>query len=81
MPYTEGFERWWDVCWAAASSRGDEVVTVCPEHGPPNYQPCDVEQEPLSDIWDVNHWLALRQQRRFGELYGESNTSSLVEEA
>jgi len=23
--------------------------------------------EPLANIWDVNHWIALRRQKRFAE--------------
>lgn len=52
---------------------------MTPEHGPPNYQVCDPSTNtPLADIWDVNHWIALRRQKRFAELYGEENTSKLV---
>jgi len=29
-------------------------------------------------IWDVNHWISLRRQVRFSELYGEANSSKLV---
>ena len=29
---------------------------------------CDPEtNEPLANIWDVNHWIALRRQKRFAE--------------
>ena len=34
---------------------------------------------PLADIWDVNHWIALRQQARFAEMFGVDNTSKLIE--
>lgn len=71
MPYTEGFERWWDLIWEAQKARGDQFTTFTPEHGPPNYQQTDPQSgEPLADIWDVNHWIALRRQARFAELYG-----------
>ena len=35
-------------------------------------------EEPLSDIWDVNHWIAMRRQERFKELFGAEGASSLV---
>ena len=38
LKYMEGHERWWDAIWAAAKERGDEEITMTPEHGPPNYQ-------------------------------------------
>ena len=79
-PYVEGHERWWDQCWAAMAARGDAVATITPEHGPPNYQQTlPYSRAPLADIWDVNHWIALRQQARFAELYGTENTSKLIE--
>jgi len=54
-------------------------VTMTPEHGPPNYQVCDPRTEkPLADIWDVNHWVALRRQERFAEMFGSENTSKVI---
>ena len=35
-------------------------------------------EEPLADIWDVNHWIALRRQERFKELFGAEVTSILI---
>lgn len=79
LQYMEGHERWWDAIWAAMERAGVTEVTVTPEHGPPNYQICDpADNRPLADIWDVNHWIALRRQERFGELYGAENTSKLI---
>ena len=49
------------------------------EHGPPPYQPClPYTRQPVAQIWDVNHWVSLRRQVRFAELYGEDCTSALV---
>jgi hypothetical protein len=82
LPYTEGFERWWDLIWRAQAERGDAFTTFTPEHGPPSYQQtCPHSQEPLAHIWDVNHWVALRRQARFAELYGEEHASNLVPSA
>jgi len=79
LEYMEGHERWWDAIWRAAAERGDEEVTMTPEHGPPNYQVCDPRTEkPLADIWDVNHWVALRRQERFAEMFGSENTSKVI---
>jgi len=79
LAYMEGHERWWDAIWAAQAANGAEEVTMTPEHGPPNYQVCDpVDGRPLADIWDVNHWVALRRAARFAELYGAENTSRVI---
>ena len=32
--------------------------------------------EPLADICDVNHWVQLRRQRRFEQLFGSEHQSS-----
>jgi len=82
LDYMAGHERWWDAIWQAAAARGAEEVTMTPEHGPPNYQVCDPQTgRPLANIWDVNHWVALRRQERFAELFGQENTSQLVASA
>jgi hypothetical protein len=79
IPYAEGHERWWDFIWEAAKARGDAEVTMTTEHGPPTYQVCKPGTgEPLADVWDVNHWVALRRQERFASLFGKENTSHLV---
>jgi len=79
LEYMEGHERWWDAIWLSLSESGYEEVTLTPEHGPPNYQVCDPKTgKPLADIWDVNHWIALRRQERFAFLFGEENTSKVI---
>lgn len=78
-PYMEGHERWWDSIWKAQAEKGVEVTTMIAEHGPPNYQQClPHSREPVAAIWDVNHWICLRRQARFAELYGKENTSKLI---
>jgi len=78
LAYTEGHERWWDFIWKAAKARGDTEVCFTTEFGPPNYQICNPETNvPLANIWDVNHWIALRRQERFAELFGRENTCGL----
>lgn len=82
LPYMEGHERWWDAIWRAQVARGQAVSTMIGEHGPPNYQQTMPHSgEPLAHIWDVNHWVQLRRQARFAELFGEANTSRLVPSA
>jgi sugar phosphate isomerase/epimerase len=79
LPYMEGHERWWDVIWKAQAAKGMEVTTMIAEHGPPNYQQTmTYSREPLAHIWDINHWICLRRQARFAELFGAENTSKLV---
>jgi len=79
LAYMEGHERWWDAIWKAAAEQGLEEITMTPEHGPPNYQVCiPGSEEPLANIWDVNHWIGLRRQERFAQLFGKENTSSLI---
>jgi len=79
LPYMEGHERWWDSIWKAQAAKGQKVTTMIAEHGPPNYQQCLPHSKiPVAHIWDVNHWICLRRQARFAELYGKENTSRLV---
>lgn len=78
LPYMEGHERWWDTIWRAQAARGQKVSTMISEHGPPNYQiTLPHSREPVAHIWDVNHWIHLRRQIRFGKLFGEENTTKL----
>ncbi len=66
----EQHEAWWDQIWAAQKARGDQVTTLVPEFGPPDYlnvQP--FTREPLADLEEVCNWMADRQLGRFN---GES---------
>jgi sugar phosphate isomerase/epimerase len=75
--YMEGMERWWDTIWQSQLARGYEYTTMIAEHGPPTYQMCvPGSQQPLADIWDVNHWVQLQRQRRFEQLFGADHQSS-----
>jgi hypothetical protein len=78
--YMEGFECWWDKIWQSQKSRGFEYTTMLAEHGPPTYQMCVPDtKDPLANIWDVNHWVQLRRQKRYEKLFGsEHKTSKLV---
>lgn len=82
-----GHERWWDLILKDQVRRAKDdgadslpVVTMIGEHGPPPYQPVDPRTgKCLAPIWDVNHWIQLRRQRRFAELFPDEQTSGLVE--
>lgn len=78
--YMEGMEHWWDKIWQSQLARGFEYTTMIAEHGPPTYQMCvPGTLEPLADIWDVNHWVQLRRQQRFEQLFGSGHqTSKLI---
>jgi sugar phosphate isomerase/epimerase len=78
-PYVLGFEAWWEKVWEDHAERGRKTTTMTMEYGPPNYQQTDPKTGlPVADIWDVNHWQALRLRQRFAELYGEERTASVV---
>lgn len=75
MPYTLGFEHWWDSIIQAqlkkhsASGSKEFVTTFTPEHGPPNYQPAlPYTQQPIADIWELNTWIGNRAKQRFETL-------------
>lgn len=78
--YTEGHERWWDWIWRSQLSRGFSRTTMIAEHGPPSYQQTlPYSKIPTAYIWDVNHWIHLRRQKRYTRLFGpEHETSKLV---
>lgn len=78
LPYMEGHERWWDAIWAAQAKRGQKVSSMIAEHGPPNYQQTlPHSREPVAHIWDVNHWIHLRRQARFAELFPSGQNSKI----
>lgn len=71
LPYTEGHEAWWSEIWKQQAARGQKVSTFTPEHGPPNYQIAQpYTGQPLADIWEVNHWVALRAATLFAKEHG-----------
>uniref|UniRef100_A0A6U8U7K6 Uncharacterized protein n=1 Tax=Zooxanthella nutricula TaxID=1333877 RepID=A0A6U8U7K6_9DINO len=74
LPYMEGHERWWDLIWREQAKRGDAVATMIAEHGPPSYQQTlPYSKEPVAFIWDVNHWIHLRRQLRFEQIFGSAD--------
>lgn len=80
IQYMEGYEKWWDKIWKNQLEQGCEYTTMIAEHGAPSYQACmPGTGEPLADIWDINHWVQLRRQKRFEQMFGsEHQTSKLI---
>ncbi|CAD7947720.1 unnamed protein product [Amoebophrya sp. A25] len=80
--HVSSHEVWWDAIWQVQKARGDATSCLIAEHGPPPYQPCQPgpTREPLAKIWEVNHWVHARRQKRFRELFPADDCSSLVEE-
>ena len=49
---------WWDQIRAAHLARGEKVLTLDPEFGPPNYMWTDPKTgNPTADLWDVSLWM------------------------
>jgi sugar phosphate isomerase/epimerase len=52
------FLGFWDRIKAAHEARGEAVLRVDPEFGPPNYMWTDpATGQPLADLWDVCKWM------------------------
>ena len=59
-------ERWWDAIWREQAKAGLATTTMTPEFGPPDYmhtQPWT--RQPVTDLWQICHWMAARQTQRF----------------
>lgn len=54
-PYVKRFEAWWDLIKKAHEARGETVLRVDPEFGPPHYMWTDPDHNdrPLADLFDV----------------------------
>jgi hypothetical protein len=78
--YMGGMEFWWDKIWQNQLARGCEYTTMLAEHGPPTYQAwVPGTKKPLASIWDINHWVQLRRQKRFVQFFDSTHqTSKLV---
>jgi len=78
--HTERHERWWDWIWQSQLERGFKRTTMIAEHGPPGYQQTLPHSKmPAAPIWDVNHWIHLRRQKRFSQLFPSGEVSKLKE--
>lgn len=66
-PYVERFEEWWDAIHEAHVARGEAVMRVDPEFGPPNYlwtDPSDHDR-PVADLFEVCVWMKDRLKTRW----------------
>ncbi|CAD7924887.1 unnamed protein product [Amoebophrya sp. A120] len=81
LGHVEQHETWWNKIWQLQKARGDKITSMIAEHGPPPYQICQPggAKEPLAKIWEVNHWIHLRRQRKFLEMFGSENASHVKE--
>lgn len=62
----EVFERWWDAIREAYRSRGESAMSFTPEFGPPHYlQTLPFTRQPVTDLWEVNLWMANRERERW----------------
>ena len=64
--HLQAHERWWRLVWDAQNKRGDRVSTLTPVFGPPGYlHTLPFTNAPVSDLWAICHWQALRQKENF----------------
>lgn len=57
-PQLDAHLGWWDAIRAAHAARGESLLTVDPEFGPPNYMwTSPANGEPTADLWDVSLWM------------------------
>jgi sugar phosphate isomerase/epimerase len=66
LGHVKAHEEWWDRIRAAQKARGQEVCTVDPEFGPPNYQWTNPKDgTPLADVFEVSVWMRDRLRDRW----------------
>lgn len=67
LPYVDKFETMWDLVHAAHVERGEEVLTIDPEFGPPNYLWTDpaAGDRPLADQFEVSAFVRDRLVARW----------------
>ncbi len=64
--HVDAFDKMWDRIHAAHVKRGDKIMTVDPEFGPPNYMWSDPKTgTPTADLWDVCLWMKDRLKQRW----------------
>ena len=69
----ETFESWWETIWTAVVARGDKVLYLEPEHGPPPYlHALPYTKVPVTDLWRVNSFIGERVSKKF-ELWQANN--------
>lgn len=64
--HLQAHEDWWDIIWQAQQMAGHQMATLTPEFGPPPYHhTLPFTAEPVSDLWEICNWMAVRQKSRF----------------
>lgn len=62
----ESHEAWWRRIWECQRQQGLARSTLTPEFGPDGYQQVDpFSGTPVGELWEMNCWMAQRQQRQF----------------
>lgn len=61
LPTVEEFESWWRLILEVQGQAGTKQMMICPEFGPPPYQPTDpYSGKPAADLEAVCNWMAAR---------------------
>lgn len=64
--HVKSFEAMWDRIKLAHEKRGDSLLTIDPEFGPPNYMwTTPADGKPTADLWDVSLWMRDRLKKRW----------------
>jgi hypothetical protein len=75
----ESHENWWTQIWRSQLARGMSFTTMTPEFGPDGYLHClPFTGTPVSDLEQINSWMAQRQRHRFAEWLRDANQLNLV---
>jgi len=64
-PYLAAFERWWEIVWEEQAKRRLPVTSLCPELGPPPYQPLPAGRVAAAALWAQCEWQKRRQTQHF----------------
>jgi hypothetical protein len=77
--YAHEFEihmGWWEKICKARMQSGAEWMTFTPEFGPPGYMPTlPFTKQPVTDVWEVNLWMAEQFRIRFERLLAAKSSS------
>jgi len=61
---------WWEKICKARKESGAEWLTFTPEFGPPGYMPTlPFTKQPVTDVWEVNLWMAEQFRDRFKSMF------------
>lgn len=67
-------QSWWEIIWKAQFNRGLTSTTLTPEFGPDGYlHKAPFTNEPVADLWEVNQWMAIEEQKHFKSFLNNEN--------